>query len=416
MSQHSTHPYWRTVLFFALLLTVFLATQSARAEGFVYGDTVAADETVPTDIVLQGDDIVLDGAVEGDVFAFGRNITINGTVGGSLFIIGDKIALNGQVDGSLYALAVGMVMGENSLISRSVYYLGMSLHTEAGALIEQNLTAVAFGTRQAGDVQGQSKVISGLYEIGMALWNQIQERAAAGSLDVAAKPQPIAQTTDGATQLAAMPLYQTSADDDDTPMEQTADLLIDSVRQMASFLIVGGLALWLMPVLFTSWATEIQRKPLHSFGLGFVALIVGFVGTIMLLVLIGAMSASLGYASLWGLAVTWLGLAVSLVGVGFWGFFLFMAYMSQAIVAYVIGFLILNRLAPKVAARRFWPLLLGLLIFVLLAMLPYVGFVVAFVAACLGLGGVWLAWNHRDGAAPETAVADPELPIAAEPA
>ena len=71
------------------------------------------------------------------------------------------------------------------------------------------------------------------------------------------------------------------------------------------------------------------------------------------------------------------------------------SYLSKGIVAYLVGYLILERIAPKVAAHKFWPLLLGLIIYVLLRSIPYFGWAVSLVVTLMGLGAVWLTYTSR---------------------
>lgn len=53
----------------------------------------------------------------------------------------------------------------------------------------------------------------------------------------------------------------------------------------------------------------------------------------------------------------------------------------------------MRRLAPNSLNYKILPLLLGLLIYVLLAWLPYFGWVVAVLVNAVGLGAAWLAYR-----------------------
>jgi len=74
-------------------------------------------------------------------------------------------------------------------------------------------------------------------------------------------------------------------------------------------------------------------------------------------------------------------------------FTLFLAattFLSKTIVAYLVGAFILSRVASGVLQYRILPLLLGLLLYVPLASIPYMGFVFGLVVTLLGLGSIWL--------------------------
>jgi uncharacterized membrane protein len=57
--------------------------------------------------------------------------------------------------------------------------------------------------------------------------------------------------------------------------------------------------------------------------------------------------------------------------------------------------LILRRLAPKANQYLILPLLLGLFLYVLLASIPYFGWVIAVLVNSIGLGAAWLAYREK---------------------
>jgi hypothetical protein len=76
-------------------------------------------------------------------------------------------------------------------------------------------------------------------------------------------------------------------------------------------------------------------------------------------------------------------------------FVLFVLYISKVIVAYLVGYAILNRFAPNVVRYKVLSLLLGLLIYVLLVWIPYLGWVIALLVTAVGLGAAWI--YYREG-------------------
>ena len=59
-------------------------------------------------------------------------------------------------------------------------------------------------------------------------------------------------------------------------------------------------------------------------------------------------------------------------------------------VAYLVGSLIFRRFIPKYAQTRIWPFLTGVVIYALLASIPYLGWLIAVVATLFGLGAIWM--------------------------
>jgi hypothetical protein len=78
-------------------------------------------------------------------------------------------------------------------------------------------------------------------------------------------------------------------------------------------------------------------------------------------------------------------------------------YGSKVIVAYLVSERILKRFYPPASRYRFVILLLGVVLFVLLRSIPYLGWAVEVVVVVLGLGGLWLALRRQPPAAVQTA-------------
>jgi flagellar biosynthesis component FlhA len=143
-------------------------------------------------------------------------------------------------------------------------------------------------------------------------------------------------------------------------------------------------------------------------------LVVSFnlVGVIVLMVvIILAFGLFLGTLTLWRLA--WSFMAVSGFSLGLVStiFALFVSYVSKAIVAYFGGRAILGRIAPSAAQYRVLSLTIGLVIFVFLAAIPILGWVINVLVTGLGIGAAWLFYRSTRL---RTRQIGPESPEAAE--
>jgi hypothetical protein len=116
---------------------------------------------------------------------------------------------------------------------------------------------------------------------------------------------------------------------------------------------------------------------------------------ILVAFLILMLGIGLGALNFWDLAWTVWGVGFTSLGLAFWLSLLFVSYGTKVIVAFLVGSLILKRLAPNSLQYKILPLLLGLLIYVLLAWLPYFGWVIAVLVNAIGLGAAWLAFRDR---------------------
>ena len=76
------------------------------------------------------------------------------------------------------------------------------------------------------------------------------------------------------------------------------------------------------------------------------------------------------------------------------------AYGSKLVVVYPVGRWILQRLQGESSVEltgwsQAWPLVLGVLLYVVVAGIPYLGFVVSVLVTLLGLGAMWLSLRGR---------------------
>jgi hypothetical protein len=350
--------------------------------------------------------VSIDGRVIGDALVIGTSVEINGEVDGSLIAVGESVVINGEVGGNVYSLAVSpLALGPDASIGRTLYFIGGRLVTDPESEIGRDLVAVALGAQIGGSVERDVNAVIGLLQILDRLFREAD--AVPGQLLSSAGPeqgtgQAIAQQ-DGdrlpsarralvTRRLApAVALQEPEA----VEIQTIGDWALSRLGELASFLIVGGLAAWLLPVPFTGWAGRLRERPLASGGLGLVAYISGFFGAFVMALLVLAIGFLLRFLTLRALALTFWAIGFSGLGLAFSTFILFVLFMSKVIVSYLVGYQILKRIFPRAAGRKFWPLLLGLVIYVLLRSIPVAGWILSVIVTFLGLGAVWLWLNGR---------------------
>lgn len=89
------------VLVVPVLLLAAPAAHAGEVEHGNPGYTLAAGQTVNTDLFVFGDVVRIDGTVNGDLFVWSRVAEINGHVTGDVVSWGQEIRVNGQVDGNV---------------------------------------------------------------------------------------------------------------------------------------------------------------------------------------------------------------------------------------------------------------------------------------------------------------------------
>jgi hypothetical protein len=171
--------------------------------------------------------------------------------------------------------------------------------------------------------------------------------------------------------------------------------LFSRLRELVSLLILGALALWLLPTIFERTVEMARTKVAASAGYGFLAVLVGYIGAGILFIAILVISILLGLVSLGGLGWAFFGLTGSGLGLAMTIFTLLVTYGSKLIVAYLAGTWMVKSLFPQATHLRIWGMLVGVVAYVLLRSIPILGAVIAFVVILIGVGAMWLAYRSR---------------------
>ncbi|MCJ7657526.1 MAG: hypothetical protein MUO67_00090 [Anaerolineales bacterium] len=412
-----------TLITILVLMALFSATQSARADGIIQGDTVSAGQVVDNDAVMAGEDIVVDGTIKGDLFAFGRTVTINGDVDGSLVAAGGEITINGEIRGTVYSAGRVLEMGSESVANRNVYFIGLQLITQKGSTIGRDLLGASLSAKLSGTVVRDLKAIIGLLSFLGEIDQAVEEEQAepetetspTGSLDSqenaaadldgvislirsSGKDEPLQMPAKELLSRSLTQGFQKTVKEQGISSYDLQEWLVELIRDFVTLLIIGLVAIWLLPSKLELWAEKLRAKPLPAAGYGLLGLIVAANAVIvvtLIAVIILAIGLGLGLITIWDLAFIFWALAFSSLALTTTLFFVFVIYISKVIVAYLTGMLIVKALIPKTANYRIVPLLIGLLIYVLLASAPYIGWAIAIIATILGLGAVGVAFRDK---------------------
>jgi hypothetical protein len=376
LMNHPTPPRFLLHTFILVLSLAFLfgMAGAARANQIVVGPEVAQGQVIENDAILSGIDVVLDGTVQGDAFVVGRYVTINGDVQGSLFVLGREVTIGGRVQGTTYVSWMGLHLTPSASLARNLYFLGLSLETDPGSTIGRDLVGISLGATLNGDIGRDTKAIIGPLEIAKAIMDLTSDQISG----VGVGPMSLVKLDppgSGGIQLAGIApleqwlrpnssaLFQTGGVD----TERLQAWFLPVARGFVTLLVVGLIGLWLLRPWVESSLAVGKTRPWVTLGVGLIVLIVSF-NIFLLGILLFALVIVLGFGlssiSLGGLA--WLVWSVGLtaVGLAFALFWVLVIYGSKAFVAYLIGWLILNRLAPRANRYRIVPLLLGLLLYV----------------------------------------------------
>lgn len=416
MSQRFTRKQVMLAALLSVMILAFSLAQPAAAQVIVYGNSVPADTELDQNLILTGYNVTIDGTVNGDVMAFGTRVTVNGVVNGSLVTAAEYININGQVTGSIYSSALLLSLGPAAKITRDLFFLGVQLNLQQGCLIERDLyTLSLLSASFAGKVNrniyaeiGPSAILQFIFDLAgwqLPNWLGSGYLPSSGLVEYAAQSPAVlltgaAGSFHGAGAHILMPATLTSWGGQSgyllRPSLQIDPVLLrdwglDLLRDLTVLLVVGLFSVWLVPALLNRSSGRLRADALPSVGWGLVVYLLGWFLFGLLFTLIIALAiffltitfVSLGFV-VGGVGLASLSLAFSL-------FCVCVFYVSKIVVALFFGRLLLGLVSKKAATLTLVPMLLGIVLYALLASVPYLGFVVSTVVTFFGLGALWLS-------------------------
>lgn len=429
-------------LMVAVLLFGWIAAFPAlvQAADFRGGDRVVigADQVINDDLFITAQDIVIDGTVNGDVYILASTLTINGTVQLDVNAGAQTIIVNGTVGDHLRVGAQNVLLGKKARVGHSALVGAYSLETRPGSTIGGDLIFGAFQGLLAGNVQHD--VIAGANGIELRGTVGRNVRVSVGdSGDTASAPTffmptagiPVPTVMSGLTiaptakiggdlvyeapnpvqldtgaQVSGPIIQQTPVPTERTRVapvtaaqrqQQVYDAwiggLLDQLRRFLILLVIGLLALWLLPRWIQSLAKVIRTKPLGSFGRGLL-MVVGFVVGLVAIVVVMILFAILfGVLTLGDLSALSIGTGIVALSVLAFAYFVFTAYVAPVVVSYLIGRAIFDRVQASWAQNRYLAYVVGLILLSLVALIPIVNWIAGVLVALFALGALllWLA-------------------------
>ena len=166
--------------------------------------------------------------------------------------------------------------------------------------------------------------------------------------------------------------------------------LLDRARELVTLLLFGILAAWLLPGALVTVAEKVRTHPLPAAGWGLLAVVAGYVGAVVVGMLVVAAAILVGIITLGGLASTVFGLGFGVLGLAFTVFQFLVSYGSKLVVAYLVGKLLLEALKAG-GPTAYLPVVVGVVLYVVIASIPLLGWLVGAAATLVGLGAIWLA-------------------------
>lgn len=427
------------ILFILLTLTITVPAHAFDGRG---GDklVIQADQVINDDLYVGANEFTLNGTVNGDVYVGAQTVTINGTINGNLLAGAQSVIVNGTVTGDVLAAGSVLYLGEKARVGGDVLGAAYSLESRKGAQVGRDLVYAGGQIKLAGDVTRDVSAATGAMEIDGTVGGNV--KAEVGEADqTQAGPPPtmfMQQTTVAVPQVdpgltidpdakisgnlnytqnkklafpegviagkvtrAQQPSNQAKPAVEETAGAKVVKWSFNTLRSLVTIILLGLLLLWLLPVFMNSLSGNLQNKPWPSLGWGLVTY-AGFFFALLLIIFLTILGGVVfGLLTLGGLSWTIAGLGIlSLLGL-ILGFVLVVSFLAKIVFGMALGRWILQKADSPLADHRYWPMVIGVAITVIVVavlsfpLLPgFLGWLLNLLIVLFGLGALWL-WGRQ---------------------
>ena len=417
-------------LLLAALLVVALGNLAAvRALQFTGGDRVVIgpDEVVSDDLYVAGREVVIHGTVAGDVYAAAQRVLIraNARIAGDLVAGAQIVDVQGVVEDDVRAAGY-IVRIASPQVGDDVVAAGFSVEVSSGTTVGGSLVAGAYqvymGGRTGEDmlVGANGILIEG--EVGGNVTANVGERGGPppavwasflNTQEIAIPAVPSGLTVGSGARIGGTLVYQAvqaasiapeaeirgrvthrlpppPVEEERPPEFGSRPWVFDQVRRLVTYLLVGIVIFLGVPQTGRRFGRLVWRRPLAALGWGVITVAVTI--AILIFVLLAAILTAIVLALVtldtlmkWVLVIGFLTDVLVIVG-----YLAYTGLVIPSLVPYAV-------LSPLDRGGKWWllPLILGVSAYLVLASLPYIGWLIALVVVLLGLGGGVLLYRHR---------------------
>jgi cytoskeletal protein CcmA (bactofilin family) len=424
----------------ALLLLTFTTPANAFDGRSGENILIKSNEVIDDDLYVTAGTFVLDGTVNGDLIAVGQTLTINGKVDGDVMAAGQTIVVNGSVTGAIRMAGSILLVDEQASIGGDIIAAGYSLEIREGSGIGQDLVFAGGQLLLAGDVARNVQAAAGAFELRGTVGGNVNTEVGEADAGYAGPPPTlfmppssisvprvdpgltIAQSAkiEGNLQYTQSrelalpagvvtgkvtrnrPATNTAAARQETTSDRILKWGANVLRSSITLILIGLFLFWLFPLFMQGSSLKLQSAIWPSLGWG-VAAYAGFF-FVLLLTIVGMIAGGVlfGLLTLGGLAGTVVGVGILSLFALILGFVLVTSFVAKIVFGQALGRWLLIRANSPLAERRFWPMVIGVVITVAVIALfrfplipGFLGGLLNFAVILFGLGALWLWGRER---------------------
>lgn len=359
---------------------------------YAFGDTITIDGTVEGDLVAFGQIVVVNGEVRGALISAAQTVRVPGSVGGTARVAGATVDVSGRVAGDVLAGAAEVVVSGDVGRDLAVGAQHVGVSGSIGRNVLAGCSSLTIAGDVGGDVQAQAESVT------VAEPGQVD-----GNLEYWSNAEADVRGDVAGQTVRHDPPEQARQREHREPGGVAGAMLAVFLAWVQAFV---GFALLGLALVFAfargarAGSQAAIARVLPSLGVGLAVffatpMAIGFVFVVGLF--IGA----------WWLAFV--------LGATYW----LLLLAGMVIGSLAVGRVILRRTASAGEPALAWSVLLGLAIVWIVAAVPVIGWLAAWVVMLAGTGSLVLVWLGKDAppvpAEPAGMPAVPPTPPAAVP-
>lgn len=442
------------------LALCFVGLSNAQAKILPIENNLGPEDEVFDDLYLQGSSVTVAGKVHGmlfvvgeriqidstaaidnDIFILGKNISIEdgARVAGNLFIFGQNVIIKSDISSNLAVASITLDITSTTTIGKNLFFAGFHALFEKDSVVKDNFYAGCYQISIAGTVEENLRINAVSVDLGGNILKNAEIMIDASGEDEGIRilypylqqfnipdllPTGLVVSENASIQgkliytsaksleenLKSLPLggvIENLPENGKTEEEKNDEFvqknpfvvrILRMLRHSVGFLIFGFIT-WRFGRKYLPETVHFAiNKPLQSLGTGFLSVLVVYIGVMVSLVFLLLIALLFRFFTLnqIGSFIFLLGLSISLIALVMMS--ILIMYISKLIIAYWAGKKMLVKIYPNKQIKEIWALVSGISLYLLLSLLPVIGWLLGVVISLIGIGAIWYTMQNHDRA------------------
>lgn len=353
---------------FSIIIALVLLLSTVSALQIKGADEVTINEPVNENLLVAGGMITIDAPVNGDIMATGGEIRINSVVNGDVLAAGGRIYVKNNVTGDVRVTG-GQIDIEGN-VRGDVLATGGEIWIETGTPIGGDVLASGGRVTVNSDVKGDVRLSGGDVKIDKTINGDVSIKAESISLAEGALIKGnLNYTSPKEAELKKEQVNGTISRQEikvEKRVPSYAFTLAWKIFASLALLLIAIIIVLIMPSMSLRLSNNIRYDFWKSLLLGLVSLVVVPVAALLI-------------------GITMIGLPITIIIILL---YLIAIYISKIFAALWIGKLFFRKPQRSVFRNVVVPVTIGIVIYVMLVSIPYIGWIVRILGMLLGLGAM----------------------------